>query len=98
VSCGNPLGSSVNRELIANSLAHATDATTVIITVAVSEASIRVDVRDDGVLGIPHMRPADQDAEDGRGFRLINQIAWRWGFIREPGGSCCWAEIASPGT
>jgi len=83
-------------ELIANSLTHASDATTVTITVAVSEGSIRVDVRDDGALGIPHMRPADQDAEDGRGFRLINQIARRWGFVREPGGSCCWAEIASP--
>jgi anti-sigma regulatory factor (Ser/Thr protein kinase) len=86
----------VAAELIANSLTHATDATTVTITVAVSEASIRVDVRDDGALGIPHMRPADHDAEGGRGFRLINQIARRWGFVREPGGSCCWAEIASP--
>jgi anti-sigma regulatory factor (Ser/Thr protein kinase) len=85
-------------ELIANSLAHATDATTVTITVAVSEALIRVDVRDDGTLGIPHMRPADPDAEDGRGFRLINEIARRWGFVREPAGSCCWAEIASPAT
>ena len=88
----------VAAELIANSLTHAADATTVIITVAVSDASIRVDVRDDGALGIPHMRPADLAAEDGRGFRLINQTARRWGFVREPGGSCCWAEIASPAT
>jgi len=85
-------------ELIANSVVHALDATTVTITVAVSEAFIRVDVRDDGALGIPHMRPGDPEAEDGRGFRLVNQIARRWGFIREPGGSCCWAEIASPAT
>jgi anti-sigma regulatory factor (Ser/Thr protein kinase) len=85
-------------ELIANSLAHALDATTVTITVAVSEAFIRVDVRDDGALGIPHMRPGDPEAEDGRGLRLINQIARRWGFTREPAGSCCWAEIASPAT
>jgi len=81
-------------ELIANSLAHAADATTVTIAVAVSETFIRVDVGDDGTLGIPHMRPASPDAEDGRGFRLVNQIARRWGFIREPDGSCCWAEIA----
>ncbi len=85
-------------ELIANSVVHAVDATTVTITVAVSEAFIRVDVRDDGALGIPHMRSSDPEAEDGRGFRLINQIARRWGFTREPGGSCCWAEIASPAT
>ena len=85
-------------ELIANSMVHALDATTVTITVAVSEALIRVDVRDDGALGIPHMRPGDPEAEDGRGFLLINQLARRWGFTREPGGSCCWTEIASPAT
>lgn len=85
-------------ELIANSVVHALDATTVTITVAVSDALIRVDVRDDGALGIPHMHPADPGAEDGRGFLLINQIARRWGFTREPAGSCCWAEIASPAT
>ena len=85
-------------ELIANSLVHACDATTVTITVTVSEAFIRVDVCDDGALGIPHMRPVIPEAEDGRGFRLINQIAQRWGFTREPAGSCCWAEIASPAT
>jgi anti-sigma regulatory factor (Ser/Thr protein kinase) len=85
-------------ELIANSVVHALDATTVTITVAVSEALIRVDVHDDGALGIPHMRPGDLEAEDGRGLRLVNQIAQRWGFTRDPGGSCCWAEIASPAT
>jgi hypothetical protein len=42
---------------------HALDATTVTLTVVVSEASIRVDVRDDGALGIPHMRPGDPEAE-----------------------------------
>jgi len=77
---------------------HALDATTLTITVAVNDAFIRVDVRDDGALGIPHMRPNDLETEDGRGFLLINQIARRWGFTREPAGTCCWAEIASPAT
>ena len=79
------------------SLVHALDATTVTITVAVSEASIRVDVRDDGALGVPHMRPGDPEAEDGRGFLLINQLARRWGFTREPAGSCCWAGLPACG-
>jgi anti-sigma regulatory factor (Ser/Thr protein kinase) len=85
-------------ELIANSLVHALDATTVTITVAISDALIRIDVRDDGTLGIPHMRDDSPDAEDGRGFRLINHIAQQWGFIRDPAGSCCWAEIITPAT
>jgi anti-sigma regulatory factor (Ser/Thr protein kinase) len=85
-------------ELIANSVVHALDATKITITVAVSTAFIRVDVHDDGALGIPHMRPSDPAAEDGRGLQLVNQIAQRWGFTRGPGDSCCWAEIASPAT
>jgi anti-sigma regulatory factor (Ser/Thr protein kinase) len=83
-------------ELIANSLVHALDATTITITVAVSQSLIRIDVRDDGTLGVPHMRQGGPDAEDGRGFRLINQIARRWGFVREPDGSCCWVEVTTP--
>ena len=31
------------------------------------------------MLGIPHMREEGPDAEGGRGFRLVNQIAQRWG-------------------
>jgi hypothetical protein len=44
------------------------------------------------------MRCGDPEAENGRGFLLINQLARRWGFTRDPAGSCCWAEIASPAT
>ena len=62
------------------------------------DPQVKVDVHDDGALGIPHMRPDDPEAEDGRGWRLVNQVAQRWGFTREPGDSCCWAEIASPAT
>jgi hypothetical protein len=82
-------------ELIANSLVHTVDATTITVTVAVNHAFIRVDVHDDGTGGIPHLREGGPDAEGGRGFRLVNQIARRWGFTREPGRSCCWAEVAT---
>ena len=76
-------------ELIANSLVHARGATTITVTVAVSETFVRIDVGDDGILAIPHLRPGDPDAEGGRGFRLVDQLARRWGFVRDPGGSCC---------
>jgi anti-sigma regulatory factor (Ser/Thr protein kinase) len=95
---GHPAASDalvVAGELIANSLAHALDATTITVIVAVNQAFIRIDVHDDGTLGIPHMREAGPGAEDGRGFRIINQVAQRWGFIREHAHSCCWAEVAS---
>ena len=101
VAAGHPAGEDailLAAELIANSVVHALDATTVTVTVSVSDALIRIDVRDDGTLGIPHLRSGDPEAEGGRGFVLINQLAQRWGFTREPDGSCCWAEIANPAT
>ncbi len=82
-------------ELIANSLVHAADATMVTVTVAISQASVRIDVHDDSTSGIPHLREDGPDAEGGRGFRLVNEIARRWGFIRESGRSCCWAEVVT---
>jgi anti-sigma regulatory factor (Ser/Thr protein kinase) len=82
-------------ELIANSLLHAHDAATVTVAVAVSEKFIRIDVCDDGRTGIPHWREADGNSESGRGFHLVNQIAERWGFVREQARTCCWAEVAA---
>jgi anti-sigma regulatory factor (Ser/Thr protein kinase) len=82
-------------ELVANSLLHAHDADTVSIVIAVGGAFIRIDVYDDGRTGIPHMRDTSPEAEDGRGFHLVNLIAERWGFMRERDRTCCWAEVAA---
>ena len=32
--------------------------------------------------------------EGGRGFQLVNEIAQRWGFLRERAGTCVWFELA----
>jgi anti-sigma regulatory factor (Ser/Thr protein kinase) len=62
-------------ELVANSLLHAHDATTVAVAIAVTEDCVCVDVYDDGRTGIPHWREADDRAEGGRGFQLVNLLA-----------------------
>jgi two-component sensor histidine kinase len=80
-------------ELVTNALVHARDATAVTVTVAVTAAFIRVDVRDDGRTGIPHWRDAGSQAEDGRGFQIVNSLARRWGFTREQDRTCCWFEV-----
>jgi len=82
-------------ELVTNVLVHARDATSVTVTVAVSAAFIRVDVHDDGRTGMPQWREADSQAEDGRGFQIVNMLAQRWGFIREQDRTCCWFEVAA---
>jgi len=82
-------------ELVTNALVHARDATAVTVTVAMTTALIRVDVHDDGRTGIPHWREASAQAEDGRGFQILNALAQRWGFTREQDRTCCWFEVTA---
>jgi len=82
-------------ELLTNVLVHARDATAVTVTVAVTAAFIRVDVHDDGQTGIPQWREADSQAEDGRGFQIVNMLAQRWGFTRDQDRTCCWFEVTA---
>jgi anti-sigma regulatory factor (Ser/Thr protein kinase) len=81
-------------ELVTNAVQHATDAGWVTVVVMHRGTAVHVDVIDDGRSGIPHWREAAVQDEDGRGFQLVNEIAERWGFLRERAGTCVWFEIA----
>lgn len=81
-------------ELVTNAVQHATDATAVTVTVLRFGQFVHVDVHDDGRSNLPNWRESTGDAENGRGFQLVNEIAYRWGFLREPAGTCVWFEIA----
>jgi anti-sigma regulatory factor (Ser/Thr protein kinase) len=80
-------------ELVTNAVQHATDAVGVTVTVTRRGAVVHVDVIDDGRTGLPHWHEADGHEERGRGFQLVNHIAWRWGFLRERAGTCVWFEL-----
>ena len=80
-------------ELVTNAVQHATDADWVTVAVMRRGATVHVDVIDDGRSGLPHWREATGQDEDGRGFQLVNEIAERWGFLRERAGTCVWFEI-----
>jgi anti-sigma regulatory factor (Ser/Thr protein kinase) len=80
-------------ELVTNAVQHATDADWVTVAVMRRGAVVHVDVIDDGRSGLPHWREATGQDEDGRGFQLVNEIAERWGFLRERAGTCVWFEI-----
>jgi len=82
-------------ELVTNVLLHAHDATIVVVTVAIAAAIIHVDVHDDGHTGMPRWREADSQAEDGRGFQIVNMLAYRWGFMRDQDRTCCWFEVTA---
>ncbi|HEU5389931.1 MAG TPA: ATP-binding protein [Streptosporangiaceae bacterium] len=78
---------------ITNAVQHATDADWVTITVSRRGATVHVDVMDDGQTGLPHWREATGEDEGGRGFQLVNEIAQRWGLLRERGRTCVWFEL-----
>ncbi len=85
-------------ELITNAIQHAADAsaiTVVVVRHGEQGQYVHVDVIDDGHTGLPHWREAGRSDESGRGFQLVNEIAHRWGFVRENAGTCVWFEIAS---
>ncbi|SRR5216683_807068 len=84
-------------ELVTNSVLHAADAARVTVTVSVYGSVVHVEVTDDGIAGVPHWRDIGDDSEGGRGFRLVNELAARWGFLREKAKarSSCWFELGS---
>ncbi|MFI5616877.1 ATP-binding protein [Streptomyces sp. NPDC051567] len=42
---------------------------------------------------LPSLKQADDDAENGRGLLLVQQLAKRWGSYRTTGGKVVWAEL-----
>jgi serine/threonine-protein kinase RsbW len=81
-------------ELVTNTVQHAADAGWVTVAVTRRGTVVHVDVMDDGQAGLPHWREATGEDEGGRGFQLVNEIAQRWGFLRERARTCVWFELA----
>jgi anti-sigma regulatory factor (Ser/Thr protein kinase) len=81
-------------ELVTNAVQHATGAADVTVAVRCRGSVVHVDVIDNGRAGLPLWREANGHDEDGRGFQLVNEIANRWGFLREHAGTCVWFEIS----
>ncbi len=80
-------------ELVTNAVEHAADAGWVTVAVTRRGTVVHVDVMDDGQAGLPHWREATVEDEGGRGFQLVNEIAQRWGFLRERARTCVWFEL-----
>ena len=55
--------------------------------------TIRVEVTDRAGPGTPELRPADRDAEGGRGLQLVAGLAARWGWRRRGGRLVTWFEL-----
>jgi serine/threonine-protein kinase RsbW len=83
-------------ELFGNSLRHSRSALpgeTVTVTVTSRVGAVRVEVADRSGPGVPELRPASADAEDGRGLGLVEGLAARWGWRRRGARTVTWFEI-----
>jgi len=56
---------------------------------------VRLAVEDAGH-DLPEARSAGHDALDGRGMTIVDQLSYRCGFDRLPGGKVSWAELVTP--
>jgi anti-sigma regulatory factor (Ser/Thr protein kinase) len=80
-------------EIFGNSVRHSglgAPGETVTVAVRVRDGMVRVEVTDRAGPGTPELRPADRDAEGGRGLQLVAALAVRWGWRRCGGRTVVW--------
>ena len=80
-------------EIVTNALLHAL--TPMILTVSVSPDVVRIEVRDGSEVP-PRVHAFSPTAATGRGLRLLESLALRWGVRPEPGrGKIVWFEVGA---
>ena len=81
-------------EMVTNSLLHVGSAGPgEAVTVVVWDAGVRVEVTGRKADGVPLLRGPDDEAEDSRGLRLVEELAVRWGYERGGGRATTWFEL-----
>jgi serine/threonine-protein kinase RsbW len=83
-------------ELFANSVRHARSGRPgemVTVSVGDRDGVVRVEVTDCGGSGVPELRPAGDEAEQGRGLLLVAGLAARWGWRRRGTRMVTWFEL-----
>ena len=63
------------------------------LTVERTDAWARVTVCDDGSSRVPCLCPVKPTAERGRGVKLLDVLASRWGLLREKSRNEVWFEV-----
>jgi anti-sigma regulatory factor (Ser/Thr protein kinase) len=97
---GHPCGDAavlLVSELYGNSVKHSGSGApgeTVTVAVMTGAGVVRVEVIDRSGPGVPELRPADRDAEGGRGLHLVARLAARWGWRQRGGRTVTWFELS----
>jgi anti-sigma regulatory factor (Ser/Thr protein kinase) len=83
-------------EVVTNTLLHGGSTgpgEAVTVTVALSDARVRVEVTGRKADGVPVLRRPDDEAEGSRGLRLVEDLSDRWGYERGGGQATTWFEL-----
>jgi anti-sigma regulatory factor (Ser/Thr protein kinase) len=87
-------------ELFTNAITHTGSRSVRVIVARPAPNWVRLAVVDKAPGRLPELRRVDAEAESGRGLRLVDALADRWGCdllgshpTRGPWGKSCWAEV-----
>jgi anti-sigma regulatory factor (Ser/Thr protein kinase) len=83
-------------ELVANVVDHVAGEASFTLELTLSEQWLRISVVDGSALH-PVVRAFETGASRGRGMRLVEAIAARWGVEDHADGKRVWFELAAPG-
>jgi anti-sigma regulatory factor (Ser/Thr protein kinase) len=80
-------------ELAANAVLHSGSSFLGLVIARTALGGLRVAVVDEGRKGLPCLRPQELEGESGRGMQLVDELAQRWGLIRQAGvGVVVWFD------
>ena len=78
-------------ELVTNAMRHG--GAPIRLVADVTSSGLRVEVYDGNSDAFPAVRDIRPDAPGGRGLRLVDALADRWGTTEAGSGKCVWFEI-----
>lgn len=80
-------------ELASNSIRHSGSRFFGVTITRIESDGLRVAVIDEGRAGFPRLQNQALDAERGRGMKMVDMMAQRWGISRQPGtGVAVWFD------
>jgi anti-sigma regulatory factor (Ser/Thr protein kinase) len=78
-------------ELVTNAMRHG--GAPIRLIADLTPSGVRVEVYDGNCDAFPAVRDIAPDAPGGRGLRLVDALADRWGTLESGDGKCVWFEI-----
>lgn len=88
----NQVAELLTGEVVANTVVHGPHDAQVVVRLAVTGHTLRVEVEDSGG-GHPELRRTEPTAPNGRGLAIVDALSSAWGSTNEPGRTVVWFEV-----